>query len=71
MLAYAGVADGFFAFRLRLQPAPKLLDSCGEFVREGPTGKLDTLSMPLRVGVPDQVDSSSVSLLLLVQKYRY
>ena len=71
MLTYADVADGFFAFRLRLQPAPKLLDSCGEFVREGPTGKLDTLSMPLRVGVPDQVDYSSVSLLLLVQKYRY
>ena len=71
MLTYADVADGFFAFRLRLQPAIKLLDSCREFVGEGPTGKLDTLSLPFRVGVPDQVFYCSVSLLLLVQKYRY
>ena len=47
--------DGLFAFRLRFEPQPGLLDKCAEFVIAGPTGQMDTIAIPIRVAVPDQV----------------
>ena len=47
--------DGLFAFRFRFEPEEKLLQKCAEFVQTGPTGKMDTIVIPVHVAVPDQV----------------
>ena len=47
--------DGLFAFRLKFEPDSKLLTKCAQCVHEGPTGKMDTISIQVRVAVPDQV----------------
>jgi hypothetical protein len=47
--------DGLFAFRMKFEPEPKLLKKCADCLEEGPSGKMDTISLQVRVGVPDQV----------------